>query len=237
MILMMKFATSVLLALSRNVGIVDNIHETPIVVVFGRPGAGKTTVANAALKAIEDLDVNMYCLGLDLDVCVPQWMKDNFAKGIYPTLQEREVFARSCCDYVDSALLQEQMKKITTVDASNTLCAIISFSFVNTDLRDSFRSRFPSAEWVLIETDQEEANKRINERQGHFFKANLEVCEAEEKGAVQKRATETLDKENSDWHFAPVNYPHLVVSGKDTVEKNAEKVVQVLQKAWGLRRQ
>ena len=50
-----------------------------MVVIFGRPGAGKSTVAHAALELAQQRGIQ--CLGLDLDSCVPQWMRDNFANG------------------------------------------------------------------------------------------------------------------------------------------------------------
>jgi energy-coupling factor transporter ATP-binding protein EcfA2 len=56
--------------------------ERPLVVVFGRPGSGKSTIADAATGLLTDEGRSI--LRLDLDVCVPQWMKDNFANGIYP---------------------------------------------------------------------------------------------------------------------------------------------------------
>merc|ERR1711924_122109 len=81
------------------------------------------------------------------------------------------------------------------------LSVIVSFSFVNTDLRDIFRSRFPNAEWILIETGQEECNKRINERKGHFYKGDARnmnstkitttIKSAENKGDADTTLTET----------------------------------------------
>ena len=82
------------------------LQKLPSVIVFGRPGAGKTTVANAAVEKLQTSNDNITCLGLDLDVCVPQWMRDNFANGIYPTLEERNRFANECCQYVTHELAQ-----------------------------------------------------------------------------------------------------------------------------------
>ena len=58
-------------------------------IIFGRPGAGKTTIADALLKHADAENAQ----GVDLDVCLPQWMRDNFARGIYPSLDERRVDA------------------------------------------------------------------------------------------------------------------------------------------------
>jgi len=82
-------------------------ESSSIVVVFGRPGAGKTTVATAVIKVFEDENLKVHDFvvhGLDLDVCVPQWMKDNFARGMYPTLEQRNKFAIGCCKYVREKL-------------------------------------------------------------------------------------------------------------------------------------
>ena len=51
-----------------------------MVVISGPSGAGKSTVAKAALELAQQRGVQQ-CLGLDLDCCVPQWMRDNFANG------------------------------------------------------------------------------------------------------------------------------------------------------------
>lgn len=66
-------------------------RDIPMVVVFGRPGAGKTAVADRAVELLllhpqqQSLRSSSILrpIGLDLDVCVPQWMRDNFAKGFY----------------------------------------------------------------------------------------------------------------------------------------------------------
>ena len=68
-------------------------------IIFGRPGAGKSTIADR-LVTHPDADG---AYNVDLDVCVPQWMRDNFAKGVYPTLAERQAFASDAADYVTTA--------------------------------------------------------------------------------------------------------------------------------------
>ena len=45
----------------------------------------------------------------------------------------------------------------------------MSFSFVNEDLRNFFRVRFPFARWFLVDTDVETAGRRIRARRGHFY--------------------------------------------------------------------
>jgi hypothetical protein len=151
-----------------------------MVIVFGRPGAGKTTVAEQAFQSLQTSkgpsSLSHYsCCAIDLDVCVPQWMKDNFAQGIYPTLAERLEFAESACDHVvqqQSQLHQtkDRVPTLSITEVTRTTITIVSFSFVNTDLRNVFRQRFPYATWVLLDTTEMEAQRRIEQRQGHFYK-------------------------------------------------------------------
>jgi hypothetical protein len=282
----------------------------PIVIVFGKPGAGKTTVANAAIAKLDDTTTTttttepsslnptgqttqqrfLKCLSLDLDVCVPQWMRDNFAQGIYPTFAQRQEFALSCCDYVEQQVRdytsrqQEQQLGLlgstsitisssihekddasatpTGVTSSSsqpqvlvttTTSTLVAFSFVNTDLRDTFRSRFPNATWVLIDTKDEEAMHRINQREGHFYKGQQKSNASDEpphetllpsnttnttskqqqqqqpqRDEKSNNTTTTLLDNNSDWTFAPVTFPHVILDGKNSIESNALQVVEIL---------
>ena len=81
-------------------GLAVNFPQLPIYVLFGRPGAGKSTLASAATKNANN------CLLLDLDVCVSNAMRENFSKGIYPTSRQRVEFMNSACDYVANILLE-----------------------------------------------------------------------------------------------------------------------------------
>jgi energy-coupling factor transporter ATP-binding protein EcfA2 len=57
-------------------------HQVKFFVVFGRPGSGKSTIADAAAELLKEEGRSI--LRVDLDECVPQWMRDNFSHGIYP---------------------------------------------------------------------------------------------------------------------------------------------------------
>ena len=194
-----------------------------LIVVFGRPGAGKTTIATAAIKQLNK------SYGLDLDVCVPDWMKANFAKSIYPTLEERKVFALDCCEYVEKEINNIIQKK----SDENMITVIISFSFVNTDLRDIFRSHFQKAKWVLVDTTEEEAAIRIQTRKDHFYKGDTSkqsIDELSSKDTTEEsteRNGSKTDIDNSDWHFAPVTFPHVILDGNAPITENAEKLIQI----------
>jgi gluconate kinase len=215
--------------------VLKSARDCPKVVVFGRPGAGKTTVANAAVEKFKTLDEckNAVCLGLDLDVCVPQWMKDNFANGNYPTLAQRQEFAKDCCKYVENELEENWQN-----GSVKHLSTIVSFSFVNTDLRDIFRSSFPDTKWVLVDTTEEAASQRMNARDDHFYKGDTTSKIASDSSNDEVEAENGSDKpdaDNSDWQFAPVTFPHVILDGNRPIDDNAGKVLDVLLETAGIR--
>ena len=162
-------------------------------IIFGRPGAGKSTIAE---QLIAHPDANAY--NVDLDVCVPQWMRDNFARGIYPTLVERQAFASDAADYV------------TTASAGKDACCVVSFSFVNDDLRDSFRTRFPGATWALVDASDALAGERISQRDGHFY--------------------DPPPAKGDEWLFAPVEFEHVVLDATSPVEENVAMLLPLVRR-------
>ena len=162
-------------------------------IIFGRPGAGKSTIAE---RLIAHPDANAY--NVDLDVCVPQWMRDNFAKGVYPTLAERQAFASDAADYV------------RTESDGKDACCVVSFSFVNVDLRDSFRSRFPEATWALVDASDALAGERISQRDGHFY--------------------DPPPAKGDEWLFAPVEFDHLVLDAMQPIDENVAKLLPLVRR-------
>ena len=162
-------------------------------IIFGRPGAGKRTIAE---RLVAHPDANAY--NVDLDVCVPQWMRDNFARGIYPTLAERQAFASDAAEYVR-----------TESDGKDTVC-VVSFSFVNDDLRDSFRTRFPGATWALVDASDALAGERISQRDGHFY--------------------DPPPARGDEWLFAPVEFEHLVLDATRPVDENVAKLLPLVRR-------
>jgi gluconate kinase len=178
----------------------DQLSETPaIFVLFGRPGAGKSTLA-AALASVENPLNHRW---IDLDVCVTDEMKENFGKGIYPTLDERAVFMEGACSYT-----RGELEKLTY---SQSL--IVTFSFVNMDLRIIFREQFPDAVWILVDTTEAASIQRIRQRDGHFYKA----------------PSKGEDSDVSEWKFAPVTFVCKRIDGAQEIEHNAREIVRFIR--------
>jgi len=193
--------------------------------IFGRPGAGKTSIANRALEKLEAVEesqisnCNIHVVGIDLDVCVPKWMKDNFAKSIYPTLEERALFADAACEHVEKLLAGEE------VEPRKQLLAVISFSFVNQDLREIYRKRFPQTQWIFVDTSEVEAGERIKQREGHFYKGNG----GSEKDSTATKSKSKKDDDNPDWQFAPIDFEHTILDGQLSIDENTDVVMEIMQ--------
>jgi gluconate kinase len=176
-------------------------------VVFGKPGAGKSTVTQAVVQLHGTITNpshwNLHWI--DLDICIPSWMKDHFAKGIYPTLQQRLEFAERASDYV-----HEECSKLSRNPESWRV--ILSFSFVNSDVRQVFRIRFPQATWILLFVSDATAQDRIDSRSGHFYS-----------GAVHEK-----ENGDSEWEFAPVDFEHILLDGMQPIHVNAQRILDLM---------
>ena len=106
------------------------------------------------------------------------------------------------------------------------MIVIISFSFVNTDLRTAFRESFPDSVWILVDTSDDLAKQRISKREGHFYKNTDYV-----KGAEEDATTKTdKDDDNSEWNFQPVTFDHMILDGRQDVEVNARQIIECIEK-------
>ena len=208
-----------------------------------RPGAGKSTTAVEAVRLLDNSgyrsacsindslsteERHQYYLALDLDICVPQWMRDNFSNGLYPTPSQRVEFMKGACIYVkDEMEAAQQRISTTTQHHKQQLIVIISFSFVNTDLRTEFRNSFPFAQWILVDANKQLAEERILSREGHFYK-NAESNNEDTTGGSNKEDSED-NNDISEWEFQPVDFSHLSLDGCDAVEVNAKRIVDCIQ--------
>jgi CO dehydrogenase nickel-insertion accessory protein CooC1 len=72
-------------------------------VICGRPGAGKSTLATQ-LQLQQPQQEAFPLHFIDLDVCITDEMKENFAMGQYPTLEQRASFMQACIAYTRAQL-------------------------------------------------------------------------------------------------------------------------------------
>ena len=121
------------------------------------------------------------------------------------------------------------MDKVKRKDTTKAAIEVlISFSFVNTDLREVFQERFPNAHWNLVHVKEDVAQDRILQRQGHFYKG--EQTSVKESSSVEENASSDNDADNSEWKFAPVTFPHVVLDGMHPVDVNARKLYDAILK-------
>ena len=106
------------------------------------------------------------------------------------------------------------------------MIVVISFSFVNTDLRTAFRDAYPESQWILVDTSDGLAKERISKREGHFYKNTDNAKEVEEDTTTKT----DKDDDNSEWNFQPVIFPHKILDGRQDVEVNSKQIVECIEK-------
>ena len=164
-------------------------------------------------------------------------MKDNFSRGIYPTLEQRQAFAFDACSYVRKKCHPDDKHSTTLNDTEGRsyvvkLVVIISFSFVNNDLREVFRSNFPDATWILVDTSILVADERIRQRDpDHFYKGNKKIDIDQQLDQSKYDVNNKVDESrNNEWNFDKINFSYESLNGLDDVKTNATKIVKVICK-------
>lgn len=112
---------------------------------------------------------------------------------------------QDACTYLSTQLQMQQPQ-----------CCIVTFSFVNDDMRQVFRRNFPAARWVLIEASEQLAEARLTQRRGHFYK-----------GAPK---ADVGVGRSAEWDFEPVGtaFEHTVIDGTLAVEDSARRVLDLV---------
>ena len=217
-----------------------------MIVLFGRAGAGKTTIAKVVIKMIQyNNDSHNSIIHHDLDDYIPDWMKTNFIKGIYPTVSQRALFIEGACDRI--SLVKDHPVNVTAAAAATeSSVVVVSFSFVNDDIRIIYRRRFPNAIWILVDVNDDLASERILMRRGHFYKRVCEIEGGDEysnANAETKNDDDDDDDDNDDdddddddddgrkedeWDFQEVPFDHVILNGEESVEVNARRVVDLI---------
>lgn len=161
-----------------------------------------------------------------------------YHSGWETTLQKVYIqlfFISNACDYVTDNINNVHSNNQSDDDSNRSLLVIVSFSFVNTEMRVEYRKRFPTSSWILVDTTKDLAEERILSREGHFYKGSGGGSNADNVngGEDSDPTTETKVKENdldnSEWDFQAVDFPHIALDGSHDVDTNAKKVIDSIQ--------
>ena len=111
-------------------------------------------------------------------------------------------------------------------------------------MRVVFRQQFPHSKWILVDTKEDVAQERILTRQGHFYKVAGDSIKSETSCAKRNgdRPSDTCnndadsgekncangDKDNSEWEFQPVTFPHTILDGNASIDENANRIVDII---------
>ena len=123
-----------------------------LVVLFGWPGSGKSSVGKAvSLK----LGYRFY----DMDVTLPEPMKEKLRKGVLVTEEEINGYVQEVIKDIDSLLKKESV--------------VASLSLFLNKHRLLLKQRFPEATFFSLEAQLDILKKRLHERKNHFFDETL----------------------------------------------------------------
>ena len=99
------------------------------------------------------------------------------------TLPGLQVTEEVACDHVDGLICDATTTTSSTSETAR-IVVLVSFSFVNTDLRDRVRERYNNEDnesqkrtrlyWILLNTNVAESNRRIMSWEGHFYETKNE---------------------------------------------------------------
>jgi hypothetical protein len=78
----------------------------------------------------------------------------------------------------------------------------------------------------------------MNARDDHFYKGDTTSKTASDSSNDEvetEKGSDKPDTDNSDWQFAPVTFPHVILDGNRPIDDNAGKVLDVLLETAGIR--
>jgi hypothetical protein len=119
-----------------------------------------------------------------------------------------------------SFILQSQIDERYKANKNISKC-IVSFSFVNNDMRCIFREKFPSSKWILLDTSDEIVSLRISQRKGHFYDGEV----VDKMKNIHMYNTYKVD--NLESNFEAIDYDHFIINGEDPIEFNVNKILKI----------
>ncbi len=126
---------------------------SPLLVLFGKPGAGKDTISN-----IFQEQYGYYVYHADTEITY----KEKLQRGEIPTTEDRDQFLAYKVGRIQE--LQKEYEKI-----------LMNWAFVSDRQRQMFTQAYPQAQFILVQTDREQIEKRLHDapRKGHNLTTEL----------------------------------------------------------------
>jgi len=119
-------------------------YNTHMIIVFGLPGTGKTYIGTI-LK--ESFDFFLY----DADSDLPDDMKHNLLNSLPITNSMRDSFMKKVIDHIE--ILNKKHNNL-----------VIAQTFLKESYRSHILQRFPNTQFILIQTEKDVREKRLEER-------------------------------------------------------------------------